>query len=254
MLAQAGYGSRREIEQWIESGRVEINGRVANLGDRFSAGDQLKLDGKPVPESRLQTHPARVIMYHKPAGEVTSRSDPEGRPTVFDNLPRVMNQKWTAVGRLDISTSGLLLFTTDGALANALMHPSSEIEREYSVRILGQVDGLMLDKLRNGVELEDGPARFDRIIDAGGEGANHWYKVVLCEGRNREVRRLWESQGVTVSRLIRTRYATVQLPRELKPGKWKELSEGLVKELRSLSAPKADKANKAKSVRQGRID
>ena len=220
ILARAGLGSRREIEDWIRAGRVAVNGRTARLGDQAGPRDRITIDGRPV---RLQPAERRVILYHKPAGEVCTRRDPEGRPTVFRNLPRVKGGRWIAVGRLDLNTSGLMLFTTDGELANRLMHPSREIEREYAVRVLGQVPAEILDALQRGVQLEDGPARFESITDAGGEGANHWYHVVLKEGRYREVRRLWEAAGVTVSRLIRIRFGPVRLPRNLRTGHWREL-------------------------------
>lgn len=224
VLARAGFGSRREIESWISEGRISVNGKLATLGDRVSATDVIRVDGHVVSKTRLEhSHRCRVLLYHKPVGEVTSRSDPEGRPSVFDNLPGLRNGRWIAVGRLDINTSGLLLFTNDGELANRLMHPSYTIEREYAVRVLGEVVPETLQQLREGVELDDGPARFNAIVDGGGEGANHWYHVTLDEGRNREVRRLWESQGVTVSRLIRVRYGPIAMPRRIRPGRWEEL-------------------------------
>ncbi len=224
VLARAGYGSRREIEAWISDGRISVNGKLAQLGDRVSATDVLRVDGHIVSKTRIEhSHHCRVLLYHKPVGEVTTRTDPEGRPTVFDNLPGLRNGRWIAVGRLDINTSGLLLFTNDGELANRLMHPSYTIEREYAVRVLGEVAPETLQKLQEGVMLEDGTARFTSIVDGGGEGANHWYHVLLDEGRNREVRRLWDSQGVTVSRLIRVRYGPTSLPRRIRPGKWEEL-------------------------------
>ena len=231
LLARAGYGSRREIEQWIVAGEVLVNGKLAHLGQQISAQDKVSWRGKSLHlESRLQATP-KVILYHKTAGEVCTRTDPDGRPTVFENLPRIKQGRWVMVGRLDVNTDGLLLFTTDGELANRLMHPSSEIEREYATRVLGEVDAEMLNRLQMGVELEDGPAKFLRITDAGGEGANHWYHVVLAEGRNREVRRLWESQDVRVSRLIRIRYGHIMLPRHLRGGHYEELD---VKGMRRL--------------------
>lgn len=216
----------------IEAGRVSVNGHVVTLGDKAEPSDTVRLDGKVV---RLERRPAtkhRVLAYHKPEGEVCTRSDPEGRPTVFDRLPRLRSGRWIAVGRLDINTSGLILLTTDGELANRLMHPSHELEREYAVRVLGGVSDTMLHQLRQGVELEDGIARFTSIRDAGGQGANHWYHVTLNEGRNREVRRLWESQGVRVSRLSRVRYGPVALRRGLKPGEWDELMRSDMDQLR----------------------
>jgi 23S rRNA pseudouridine2605 synthase len=231
LLSRAGYGSRREIERLVEAGEILINGRRAEVGQAIDERDQITLRGQRIYlESRLHAT-QKVLIYNKPAGEVCSMSDTEGRATVFDNLPPVRAGRWIMVGRLDINTDGLLLFTTDGELANKLMHPSSEIEREYACRVLGQVDNEMLIRLQEGVELEDGKASFLRIKDAGGEGANHWYHVVLAEGRNREVRRLWESQGVKISRLLRVRYGNIDLPRYLRTGHHKELE---VRELRKL--------------------
>lgn len=231
LLAHAGYGSRREIERWITAGDIRVNGQLATLGQQISETDRISLRGRPLNlSSRLKATP-KVIMYHKKAGEVCTRNDPDGRPTVFDKLPRIRQGRWVMIGRLDVNTDGLLLFTTDGELANKMMHPSSEIEREYACRILGNVDNEMLQRLKKGVELEDGPAHFMRISDAGGEGANHWYHVVLAEGRNREVRRLWESQGLKVSRLIRVRYGDINLPRYLRGGHNEELD---VKAMRQL--------------------
>jgi 23S rRNA pseudouridine2605 synthase len=221
VLARAGLGSRREIEGWIQAGRIKVNGVTAELGVQVDGGETISIDGKTV--ALAPPEATRVIAYHKPLGEITTRSDPEGRPTVFDNLPRLEQGRWITVGRLDISTSGLLLLTNDGELANRLMHPSRQLEREYAVRVFGEVDGLILNALLEGVELEDGPARFSSVRDAGGSGANRWYHVVLGEGRNREVRRLWESQGVQVSRLIRVRYGPIELGRRLPAGTWRDL-------------------------------
>lgn len=233
VLARAGFGSRREIETWISEGRISVNGKLAQLGDRVSDTDVIRVDGHVVSKTRIEhSQQCRVLLYHKPVGEVTSRSDPEGRPTVFDNLPGLRNGRWIAVGRLDINTSGLLLFTNDGELANRLMHPSYTIEREYAVRVLGEVAPETLQQLREGVELEDGPARFTYIADGGGEGANRWFHVSLDEGRNREVRRLWESQGITVSRLIRVRFGPITLPRRIRPGRWEELKGDELSRLR----------------------
>ena len=240
ILARAGYGSRRELEEWIKQGSVKLNDKTAELGDRYIPGDKLKVKGKLVPVSRLKKKDTRVLMYHKPVGEVTTRSDPEGRKTVFENLPKLAGGRWIAVGRLDISTSGLLLFTTDGTLANNLMHPSQEVEREYAVRVLGDVSKETLKALKEGVLLEDGPAKFDSIIDKGGEGANHWYHVVLHEGRNREVRRLWESQGVRVSRLMRVRYGPLSIPRTVRPGKFQDLTDREVSQLFSMVKDKKE--------------
>lgn len=231
VLARAGLGSRREMETWIVDGRVIVNGKTATLGDRVGVNDQIKVDGKALSPVQAAGTERRAIIYHKPVGEVCTRSDPEGRPTVFDSLPRLRNGRWVGVGRLDLNTSGLLLFTTDGELANRLMHPSHQIEREYAVRVLGEVSPEIIANLQSGVELEDGTAHFDSIRDAGGEGANHWYHVVLTEGRSREVRRLWESQGVVVSRLIRVRYGTVALPRRLRVGHFEDLPPADLNEL-----------------------
>jgi len=243
VLARAGYGSRREIEGWIAEGRISVNGKVSQLGERVTGEDVIRVDGHVVSKTRLEhSHKCRVLMYHKPVGEVTTRSDTEDRPTVFDNLPTLRNGRWIAVGRLDINTSGLLLFTNDGELANRLMHPSYHIDREYAVRVLGEVSDEALEKLRSGVELEDGVGRFTTLEDRGGEGANHWYHVTLEEGRNREVRRLWESQGVTVSRLTRVRYGPITMPRWLRAGRWDEIGEKPLHLLRqSVGLEPADK-------------
>ena len=223
-LARMGLGSRRQIEDWIRQGRITVNGVAAQLGGQVNGAEKIQIDGRP-----LQLRPfgqrRRVLAYYKPVGEMTTRSDPEGRPTIFERLPPLRDGRWIAVGRLDLTTQGLLLVTNDGELTNRLMHPSSQIEREYAVRVLGEVAPEMLKRLREGVTLEDGVARFDDLREAGGEGANRWYHVVLREGRNREVRRLWESQGVTVSRLTRVRYGPVALRRGLHPGRWDELDE-----------------------------
>ena len=211
LLAGAGHGSRRGIEDWIREGRVTINDRVASLGDRATAADRICLDGKPLDlGGRLET--TEVLLYHKPVGEVTTRSDPEGRPTVFERLPEPPSGRWIVVGRLDVNTSGLLLFTNDGELAHRLMHPSSEVEREYRARLRGSPDAMVLTRLRTGVTLEDGPARFDRIEAESSEGSHTWFRVCLHEGRNREVRRLFEHVGFEVSKLSRIRYGNVVLP------------------------------------------
>jgi len=223
VLANLGLGSRRKMERWIEEGRVTVDGSVATLGDRVHAGQALRLDGKLLEVDAAEQ--VRVLLYHKPVREVCSRDDPEGRKTVFERLPKLKSGRWISVGRLDFNTSGVLLFTTDGALANALMHPSNAIEREYLVRIMGRVDEPMLERLKDGVELDDGPARFSDIQEGGGDGINRFFYVVLMEGRNREVRRLWESQGTTVSRLKRVRYGEVFLPSKLKKGQWLELPQ-----------------------------
>ncbi|MBS1222353.1 MAG: pseudouridine synthase [Proteobacteria bacterium] len=229
-LARMGLGSRRQIEDWIRQGRITVNGVVAQLGNQVNGAEKIQIDGRPI-QVRPFGQRRRVLAYYKPVGEVTSRHDPEGRPTIFEHLPLLRDSRWIAVGRLDLNTQGLLLLTNDGELANRLMHPSSQIEREYAVRVLGEVPPEMLKRLREGVALEDGVARFDEIREAGGEGANHWYHVILREGRHREVRRLWESQGVTVSRLTRVRYGPVTLRRGLRPGHWDELDEAQMAEL-----------------------
>jgi 23S rRNA pseudouridine2605 synthase len=233
VLARSGLGSRREMERWIEAGRVHINGRLATLGDRVDGDAAISVDGKAITASGAGK--TRVLLYHKPRGEVSSRKDPEGRKTVFDHLPKLPNGRWISVGRLDYNTSGLLLFTTDGELANALMHPASNIEREYMVRVKGEVNQEVLDRLLEGVMLEDGVARFTDIQDGGGEGSNHWFYVVIMEGRTREVRRLWESQDCVVSRLKRTRYGNVFIPSKVKQGMYVELDRKEVKDLYQLA-------------------
>jgi 23S rRNA pseudouridine2605 synthase len=225
VLAELGLGSRRVIEGWISEGRIRVNGQVAKLGDRVTSADRIRLDGHEVRRPRRREATREIIAYHKPEGELVTRRDPEDRPTVFRRLPRPKSGRWIAVGRLDINTSGLILFTTDGELANRLMHPSREVEREYAVRILGEVPTGTLERLTQGIELEDGAARFDRVEERGGSGANRWYHVVLREGRNREVRRLWETAGCQVSRLIRVRYGNVELGRRLFPGVWRPLTD-----------------------------
>lgn len=230
VLARAGVGSRREMERWIEDGRVKVNDKVATLGERVSDKDLIKVDDKVINQKRTQVQ-QRVIIYHKPVGEVCTRDDPEGRLTIFENLPKVRNGRWISVGRLDLNTSGLLLLTTDGELANRLMHPSSEIEREYAVRVLGQVSPEIIQQLKTNVPLEDGDAHFTDVIDAGGEGANHWYHVTLKEGRNREVRRLWEYFGFAVSRLMRVRFGNIRLDRRIRPEKSEDLNVEQLKEL-----------------------
>ena len=235
VLARAGYGSRREMETWISEGRVSVNGEVATLGDRVTPNDQVVVDGKKLAAQSATSVPQRVLLYNKPIGEVCTRHDPENRKTVFDKLPEVQHARWVAIGRLDINTSGLLLFTTDGELANRLMHPSMQIEREYAVRVLGDVTPEMVQAMHKGVMLEDGLARFTDIQYFAGEGANHWYHVVLMEGRNREVRRLWESQGVKVSRLKRVRYGNVFIPSQVTVGRFCELGGREIRELYKLA-------------------
>lgn len=236
ILARAGQGSRRELESVIEAGRVSVDGKIATLGDRVivSSSTKIRIDGNLINLTPAQKEVCRVLMYYKPEGELCTRSDPEGRATVFDRLPRLNGARWIAVGRLDINTSGLLLFTTDGELANRLMHPSREVEREYSVRVFGNVDDAMLHRLKKGVQLEDGPANFKQIKSVGGTGMNQWFDVTLTEGRNREVRRLWESQGVEVSRLIRIRYGNIKLEKTLPRGGWEEMDLDRVNYLREL--------------------
>jgi 23S rRNA pseudouridine2605 synthase len=225
VLARMGLGSRRYMEEVIAAGRVSVNGRVAMVGERIEPGDELRIDGRKLNYQLEDQMRRRVLVYYKPEGEICSRNDPEGRPTVFDQLPQMSNDRWVMVGRLDINSTGLLLFTNDGELANRLMHPSSEIEREYAVRVMGEVTTEVRQTLLAGVELEDGPAKFESFSEIGGDGINRWYQVVVKEGRNREVRRLFESQGLKVSRLLRTRYGTVILPRELRTGRWIELDK-----------------------------
>lgn len=236
VLARAGQGSRREIEAVIAEGRVSVDGKIAALGDRviLHAGLKIRIDGHLVNLTGVQKDVCRVLMYYKPEGELCTRHDPEGRATVFDRLPRLTGSRWVAVGRLDINTSGLLLFTTDGELANRLMHPSREVEREYSVRVFGNVNDAILTRLQKGVQLEDGPANFTAIKPAGGTGMNQWFDVTLMEGRNREVRRLWESQGIQVSRLIRIRYGNIKLMKTLPRGGWQEMDLESVNYLREL--------------------
>ncbi|MGH8564535.1 MAG: pseudouridine synthase [Gammaproteobacteria bacterium] len=235
VLARAGLGSRRAIEGWITAGRVFINERMARLGDRVVSGDRVQLDGKRLSAKALYgAERTRVWGYYKPAGVMCTRRDESGRPTVFDALPAALSGRWVHVGRLDFNTSGLLLWTNDGALAHRLMHPGTGIEREYAVRVLGAVDDRILDRLRAGVRLDDGPARFESIVAMGGAGANHWFSVILKEGRNRLVKRLWESQGVTVSRLLRLRFGPIALPRERRIGEWWELRKKEVQALQSL--------------------
>lgn len=229
-LADAGWGSRREMERLIESGVVTVNGSTAKLGDRVGALDVIRVEGRLVRRPAQEPGEApRVLLYHKPAGEIVSRDDPEGRPSVFDHLPRVPGGRWIAVGRLDFNTEGLLIFTTSGALANRLMHPRYEMEREYAVRTVGELPVEDEQKLLTGIELEDGPAKFLTLNDEGAKGLNHWYTVTIREGRNREVRRLFEAVNLTVSRLIRVRYGAVELPSGLLRGKMKELEPADVK-------------------------
>lgn len=232
-LARMGFGSRREIEQWINQGRVRINGEIIQLGAKVKQGDRAEFNGKRI-VIRAAKAEVRVLIYNKPTGEICSRKDEKGRDTVFDHLPKITNARWVSVGRLDFNTSGLLLFTNNGELANRLTHPSHEVEREYAVRVRGRVAKEKITQLKKGVQLDDGLAAFDDIVDAGGQGSNHSYTVVLREGRNREVRRLWEAVDVTVSRLMRVRYANIILPKSLRQGKYVDLPQEEVKELMNL--------------------
>ena len=251
-LANQGAGSRRQIDALLQEGRIEVNGKVAKPGDQVAGHEKIAIDGKLLRLQRYQARP-KLLLYHKPVGLVCTRSDPEGRDTVFRDLPGLNNGRWISIGRLDINTSGLLLFTSDGALANRLMHPSFEVEREYAVRVHGTVSSEMLDQLRAGVELDDGPAHFDEILDSGGSGSNHWYHVVLREGRNREVRRLWEAVGAEVSRLVRVRYEEFRLPKWLKPGKWRFLDEDVVRAVyKRLDLDYAGQARERSPARRGR--
>jgi len=235
VLANAGLGSRRMLEQRIQAGEVELNGSPAGIGASVHAGDRVTLDGKQFVVTTDNRDAAEVLVYHKPEGVMTTRDDPEGRPTVFEQLPRLKGARWVAVGRLDINTTGLLLLTTDGELANALMHPKSGLEREYLCRVHGEVPDEVIEKLKAGVELEDGPAHFDEIAVISRGGSHSWFRVVIREGRNREVRRLWDSQGFLVSRLKRIRYGSVELPRQLRRGDCEALGEEAVKQLRQAS-------------------
>ena len=230
VLAQAGMGSRLEMEKLIAEGRIMVNNESAHVGQRVQYGDQIKVNGKPI-HIRIDPPPARVIAYHKPAGEIVSHDDPQNRPSVFRKLPRLQNGKWQSVGRLDLNTEGLLLFTSSGELANQLMHPRFGLEREYAVRVLGALSKDEKQKLLDGVNLDDGPAQFGSIEDGGGEGSNCWYRVTISEGRNREVRRMMEAVGHAVSRLIRIRYGAMVLPHGLRRGAWLELDESDIRAL-----------------------
>lgn len=255
-LARMGYGSRREIERLICEGKIRINGQAAKLGDQVTAGDKINI-GNQRTVIKSDVNRIRVLIYNKPEGEICTQKDEQGRKTVFQSLSKLKDGRWISVGRLDINSSGLLLFTNYGDLANHLMHPSNEIEREYAVRVQGEVTNDTIKQLLSGVELEDGFMKFEQVVDAGGQGSNHWYHVVLKEGKNREVRRLWQSQDVRVSRLTRVRYGNIVLPRDLKTGKKVELSLDEIKTLFSdvkLEWPEArddmakDRSNKAKNL------
>ena len=251
VLAEAGMGSRRDMEELIVAGRVSVNGEPAHIGQRIMPTDQVRINGKPV-KRKLASKPPRILLYHKPTGEIVSHADPEGRPSVFDNLPPMKTAKWLAVGRLDFNTEGLLLLTTSGDLANRFMHPRYSVEREYAVRVVGELSEGMRQKLLHGVELDDGPANFLRIRDGGGEGTNHWYHVALAEGRNREVRRMFEAAGLMVSRLIRTRHGPIALPKGLKRGRWEELEDNEVHGLLAsvgLKAPAEERGARSAAPR-----
>lgn len=249
VLSRLGLGSRRQIEDWIREGKININKRPAQIGDHISTGDRVYLNGKQVKLSELDTVERRVIIYYKNEGEICSRNDPEHKDSVFDHLPTLNNARWISIGRLDLNTCGLLLFTTDGELANRLMHPSFEIEREYAVRVLGEVPEKAIENMLLGVESEGDILKFDQVRDAGGEGANHWYHVILHQGRYREVRRLWESQGIKVSRLKRVRYGTISLPRSLRLGQWRDLDPDEIKGLMELTGMNPEPVEKAKPAK-----
>ncbi len=252
VLADAGMGSRREMEDLIIQGRVSVNSMPAHIGQRVGPSDIVRINGKVI-HRKIPTKPPRVILYHKPAGEIVSQADPEGRPSVFDRLPKPRQGRWIAVGRLDFNTEGLLLFTTSGELANRLMHPRYGVEREYAVRILGELSAESTEQLKTGIELDDGQARFLRLSQGGGEGANRWYSVALTEGRNREVRRMFETTGHVVSRLIRTRYGIFILPPRLRRGKWEEVPvESVAQLMRSAGLKLPQTSHKEKGHTQGR--
>ncbi|MGE5028240.1 MAG: 23S rRNA pseudouridine(2605) synthase RluB, partial [Betaproteobacteria bacterium] len=255
ILAQSGLGSRRDMEELIKAGRVTVNGKVAELAMRIGGDDVVRVDRKNVRVRPADRMP-RVMLYHKPEGEIVSRDDPEGRPSVFDRLPQMRTSKWIAIGRLDFNTSGLLIFTTSGELANHLMHPRFEVEREYAVRTLGQLTPEQMDQLTEGVNLEDGMAHFDTIFDQGGEGINHWYRVILKEGRNREVRRMFEAVGLTVSRLMRVRFGAINLPSRLKRGQTIELEPAEVARVLSwagIEAPRIAQQSPRQAVSRSKI-
>lgn len=255
VLARIGLGSRREMERTIIGGRVTVNGKVAKIGDRVSASDKIEFDGRLVSELIKRDQVTRVLLYNKTEGEICSRSDPEGRPSVYRRLPKLPMGRWISVGRLDFNTTGVLLFTNDGDLANCLMHPSTEIDREYLVRVQGEVDEDMLERLREGVLLEDGVAKFTDIQHAPSEGGNQWYYCVVMEGKNREVRRLWESQGLRVSRLKRVRFGNIFIPSYVRMGQWVELNEREVAELcetAGVAPPPAQKFSEASTNARAR--
>lgn len=256
VLANLGNGSRREIEAMIVAGKISVDGKIATLGDRVdvNANPKIRINGHLVQLRSKEKEVCRVLAYYKPEGEICSRHDPQGRANVFERLPRIKNARWINIGRLDINTSGLLLFTTDGELANRLMHPRHEIEREYAVRVFGNITDQQLNQLRKGVQLEDGPAAFNSIKPQGGDGLNQWFNVVITEGRNREVRRMWEAVGVQVSRLLRIRYGNITLPKGLSRGTWMELGIDSVNYLRHLvGLPEEVKSFTSKSTSEKRI-
>lgn len=254
VLANAGIGSRREMERWIEQGRVSVNGSIATLGARVESTDDIRVDGNPISQGQLKSH-CRVLVYNKPEGEICSRKDPEGRKTVFDRLPNIKNGRWISIGRLDINTSGLLLFTNDGELANRLMHPKHVVEREYAVRVFGEVTEPMISQLRKGVQLEDGEAKFNKITrkTSNDDSINQWFNVVITEGRNREVRRIWETQDVQVSRLMRVRYGVVELPKRLPIGAWVELDLDSINTLRKTVQLPAEEESRVRKE-QNKLD
>ncbi|RUO37179.1 23S rRNA pseudouridine(2605) synthase RluB [Aliidiomarina shirensis] len=259
VLARSGHGSRRELETMISEGRIRVDDHVATLGERVTASADIRIDGHQVKVRNAEEQPCRVLVYHKPEGELVTRKDPEGRATVYERMPYVSTARWIAIGRLDINTSGLLLMTTDGELANRLMHPSYEVEREYAVRVFGEVGEAQIQKLLKGVKLEDGVSKFKKIKRRGGEGMNQWFHVILTEGKNREVRRLWESQGCTVSRLMRVRMGDLVLPKGLVQGGWMELQTEQVNYLRRLvelplieSAPVITDEEQRRQLKQAR--
>ncbi|MDR0702721.1 MAG: pseudouridine synthase [Azoarcus sp.] len=251
VLARAGLASRRQIEEWVEEGRILVNDRPAGPGQKIGPGDRVKLNGRLVP-LRFGARAPRVLLYHKPEGEIVSRHDPEGRPTVFERLPVLRRGRWLAIGRLDFNTSGLLLFTDDGGLANRLMHPRHGIDREYAVRLLGELSGEQIRSLTDGIALEDGPARFESLRREGGEGVNHWYRITLSEGRNREIRRMFEAIGLTVSRLMRVRYGPIELPPRLKRGMWMELPETEACRLAGMPVPKGKNPERERAPKMRR--
>lgn len=240
VLARAGFGSRREVEEWIAAGRVKVNGKVASVGERVSADDKILVDGKKLASKNKTREETRVLLYNKPEDEICTRKDPEGRPTVFDKLPPIKHGRWVSIGRLDINTSGLLLFTTDGELANKLTHPSSQIEREYAVRVMGEVKPDMVQAMHKGVMIDGHLCRFTDIQYYAGTGINQWYHVVVMEGRNREVRKLWESQGLRVSRLKRVRFGPIFIPSTVKRGSFIELKQNEIDKLRLAAEPPSE--------------